>query len=125
MIEKVRNIFIEETTEQLSTLESLLENHSGEQEHNSIVEKVFLVMHSIKGAGPMVGFNTLPTMAIPVEKAFGKIRKGELNVSKELIHKTNSAVRLIIEALQSNSDLHLNDGNDIKELVNFFKNFNS
>lgn len=125
MIEKIRDLFIEEASLQLLTIESLLENHTKGVLKDDVIEKVFLAMHSIKGAGPMVGFNSLPIVTAPVEKVFARIRKGEINISDELIVKTNSVVRLIIDALKSNSDKHIAEGDDKEELINYFKNLSS
>ncbi|MBN2166583.1 MAG: Hpt domain-containing protein [Marinilabiliaceae bacterium] len=125
MIEKIRNIFREETAQQLENLENSLKSHLNGEKGKIDVEKIFLAMHSIKGAGPMVGFNSLPKITMPVEKAYDKIRRGELSISDELIQKTNCIVRLIIDALQLNSDLHLADGENEDELINFFKNLYS
>jgi two-component system, chemotaxis family, sensor kinase CheA len=125
MIEKIRDLFIEEATLQLSTIESLLESHTKGILKDDLVEKVFFAMHSIKGAGPMVGFTSLPFVTAPVEKVFARIRKGEINISDELVVKTNSVVRLVIDALKSNSDNHIAEGDDKEELINYFKNLSS
>jgi chemotaxis protein histidine kinase CheA len=125
MIERIRDLFIEETTQQLSTIELLLNNPIDGNIHESVVEKVFHAMHSIKGAAPMVGFNSLPLIAAPVEKAFAKIRKGELAVSDEIIRHTNTIIRIFIDALNSKSDTGISEGHEKTELVNFFKNLSS
>lgn len=124
MIEKIRNIFIEETTQQLELIEELLVVEKGDYS-DSVVDEIFRAMHSIKGAGPMVGFNILPNVTMPVEKTYARIRKGELNISDELVQKTNSVVRLIINALESNSDMHLAEKNNEDELLIFFNNLSS
>ena len=125
MKEAIRNIFIEETTQQLNSLGLLLKDFFNGNDNDSIVEKVFLAMHSIKGAGPMVGFNYLPDVVIPVEKTYARIRKGELDISEELMEKTDGIIKLLINVLKSNSDNHLNNDLSHLELLNFFKNLNS
>jgi len=122
MIEQIRNIFIEEVTQQLYEIEADLKTSAAQSNNQAVVEKVFLIMHSIKGSGPMVGFHVLPHFTMPVEKAYAKIRKGELSVSAEIIDKTNDLVRLIIDALNSKTDKNLAEVDEKEELLNFFRN---
>ena len=48
MTEEIRNIFIAEASEQLSTIDLLLDGQTIVAEPDTFIEKVFLTMHSIK-----------------------------------------------------------------------------
>jgi two-component system chemotaxis sensor kinase CheA len=118
MIERIQHIFIEETTQQLTLIESLLDSNNAIEIDADMIEKIFLVMHTIKGSGPMFGFSQLPLATHPVEKAFAKVRNGELGLSDELISRTNHVVKILIDALNKKSDALLLQDKD--ELINYF-----
>ncbi len=122
MTEEIRNIFIAEASEQLSTIELLLDGQTIVAEPDTFIEKVFLTMHSIKGSSPMFEFKNLPLMALPVEKTFAKIRKGELQLSPELLFRTHCIVKHLQQALHAKSDLHLVQISEQDDAVNYFKN---
>ena len=122
MTEEIRNIFIAEASEQLSTIDLLLDGQTIVAEPDTFIEKVFLTMHSIKGSSPMFGFKNLPLMALPVEKTFAKIRRGELQLSPELLFRTHCIVKHLQQALHAKSDLHLVQISEQDDAVNYFKN---
>ncbi len=122
MTEEIRNIFIAEATDQLASIELLIDNQPNDPAQDAFVEKVFFTMHSIKGSSPMFGFNNMPLMALPVEKTFAKIRKGELFLSQELLYKTHCIIKHLQQALHEKTDLHLVQISEKDEAVNYFKN---
>lgn len=121
MIEQIRNLFIQEVTRQIDTIEKELNSTVIVEFDKNLVEKVFHTMHNIKGSGPMVGFHFLPIVAMPAEKTFDRIRKGELPFSPEVKDKTNDLLKLMREILANNCDKSLSEGENQTELVNFFK----
>lgn len=122
MTEEIRNIFIAEASEQLSTIDLLIDGQTIIVEPDALIEKVFLTMHSIKGSSPMFGFKNLPIMALPVEKTFAKIRKGELQLSAELLIRTHCIVKHLQQALHAKSDLHLVQISEQDDALKYFKN---
>lgn len=121
MIEQIRNLFIQEVTRQIDTIEKEMNATPFVEFNKDLVEKVFHTMHNIKGSAPMVGFHFLPTVAMPAEKTFDRIRKGELPFSLEVKDKTNDLLKLVREVLENNCDKSLSEGDKQTELVNFFK----
>ncbi len=122
MTEEIRNIFITETSGQLATISDMLDSDETISNEGGIVEKVFLTMHSIKGSSPMFGFQYLPLLALPVEKTFAKVRKGELAISSELLDNTHCMVRHLQTALQQKSDIDLIEVSAKDEAMRYFKN---
>jgi chemotaxis protein histidine kinase CheA len=120
MIETIRKIFIEETSGQLSSIHTVLQNAPVINLYPSIAEDIFLAMHSIKGSGPMFGFENLPLVSHPVEKTFARIKTGQMELSPEIIEKTNDAIKILLDALQRNNDDHLPEAMKNNNLVNFF-----
>ncbi|MFT3741016.1 MAG: Hpt domain-containing protein [Breznakibacter sp.] len=121
MIETIRKIFVDETTEQLHSISEVLDNGSRFPLTPEMMEKIFLAMHTIKGSGPMFGFPNLPKVSMPVEKTFAKIKTGQVNFSYEIGMKTNDAIKVMLEALERNSDDHLPSDIEKTDILNFFK----
>lgn len=119
MIEQIQHIFIQETTQQLSAIQASLDSNGDVLIDEGMIEKIFLVMHSIKGSGPMFGFPQMPQATLYVEHAYAKIRKGELLLSAELIENTNHIVRILIDALNKKSDEHILL--EREDLITYFK----
>lgn len=68
----------------------------------------------------MFGFSNLPLVSHPVEKTFARIRSGQMEISPEIIEKTNDAIKILLDALHRNTDDHLPEAMKNNNLVNFF-----
>jgi two-component system chemotaxis sensor kinase CheA len=68
MIEEIRDTFIQETTQNLSLIEEKLQMLRSDRIGQELMECIQRTMHTIKGSGPMFGFNDLPELASPVER---------------------------------------------------------
>lgn len=121
MMESIKKIFVAETTEQLTAISAMLDNAPLMLLTKDVAEKIFLAMHTIKGSGPMFGFHNLPTVSVPIEKTFAKIKTGQMPFSKEIGDKTLDAVNVMLDALNRNSDDHLPSEMEKTDLLNFFK----
>ncbi|MEJ2700009.1 MAG: Hpt domain-containing protein [Desulfuromonadales bacterium] len=78
----------EEAFEILGELEtSLLELEKSPRDQN-VVDRVFRALHTLKGSGAMVGFETVADLAHEVETLFDLVRKGRVVVNGELISLT-------------------------------------
>ncbi len=100
---RVKNIFIKETSDNLAELEHELAQPR-KLSHDA-VEMVVRTMHNIKGTAPMVGFNELPVIAIPVEQAFREVLDNKLDLNGHMVEKTKSAVS-VLQQLLVNEEAH-------------------
>ncbi|GEM_PF-5194406 len=121
---RVKNIFIKETSDNLAVLEKELNNPDKGELSVDAVEKVISTMHNIKGTAPMLGFNMLPELAIPVEQVYKDVKESKIIADKTLVEKTQSAVS-IIQDLLFNDEAHTPQSKEEQEiLVDFFNDIN-
>jgi two-component system chemotaxis sensor kinase CheA len=71
-----------------------------------LLEKVFRIMHSLKGGGGMFGFELLSEFSHHMENIYDKIRSGQLTVSSKLLSVTFQSVDILrdlvnVEILES------------------------
>lgn len=108
-IEAFRQSFREEAREIALELEAtLLELHENRTD-NELVGRAFRGLHTIKGSGSMFGFEELAAFTHNLENAFDAVRKGELEITPQLIDLTLLALdqirSMIEEMVSSESDL--------------------
>ncbi len=104
MSDRFRDAFKEEASELLGELESALlelEERPGDRE---LVDRVFRAMHTIKGSGAMFGFDAVSSFTHEVETVFDLVRKGEIEVTKDLIDLTLRSRDAIRTMLDGGSD---------------------
>ncbi len=124
MIDKIKHIFIEETSGDLQVIQRELETAVSESMCSTTVDKVFRAMHTIKGSGPMFGFSHLPEITLPVEMAYRNLSDGNLELSNQIIDKTKDVVSLIQDVLDMDDD-HLPRIEEEKQmLIRYFNNIN-
>ena len=86
----------EEAYELLAELEtSLLELEENPQDEEQI-DRVFRVMHTIKGSSAMFGFDEISTFTHEVETIFDLVRSGDISITKELVNLSLEARDQII-----------------------------
>jgi two-component system chemotaxis sensor kinase CheA len=89
--------FQAETRELLQELEAALlelESVPGDKE---LVDRVFRALHTIKGNGSMFGYDSISRFTHDLENVYDLVRKGSLEINKELIDLTLSAGDIIGE----------------------------
>ncbi len=91
MSDRFREAFREEASELLVELESALLELEERPQDKELVDRVFRAMHTIKGSGAMFGFDAVSSFTHEVETVFDLVRKGQLEVSKDLIDLTLKA----------------------------------
>ncbi len=84
--------FIEEATEHINDLEGTLLELEQDPENKDLIEKVFRIMHSLKGGGAMFGFERISEFTHNLENIYDLVRNGEMFVSKDLLDVTLAAV---------------------------------
>ncbi len=103
-MDKFKNKFIEEATDNINDLEDallLIENNPDDKE---LVERIFRSMHSIKGGGAMFGFQNLSDFTHHLETLYDLVREDKFEVTKKLLDVTLAAVDHM-KLLLANDDL--------------------
>jgi len=121
---RIKNIFIKETSDNLAVLERELNKPCANLISSEAVEMVIRTMHNIKGTAPMVGFNALPEIAMPIEQAYKFIQMDNVNFNPNLIEKTQTAVSVIQELLATNEAHTPQTKEEQRILIEFFNDIN-
>lgn len=98
--------FIDEARELLSQLERdllLLEKMPGDRE---LTDSIFRVMHNLKGAASMYGFEEMQDLAHEFENIFELIRSEKLRVSQSLIDDTLKGRDTLLAIMDRNVSAH-------------------
>ena len=77
--------FKEEANDLIAILEKTLLELENKPEDKTLVEKVFRVMHTLKGNSSMFGFEKMGAVTHPLETIYNFVREGKRLVSKELV----------------------------------------
>jgi len=122
---RVKNIFIKETSDNLTVLEHELNKPEGAPLSAKAVEMVIRTMHNIKGTAPMVGFNVLPEIAILIEKAYKIIQSDAVEFNACLVHSKTQVAVSVIQELLANDDAHTPKTKEEQSiLIDFFNDIN-
>jgi two-component system chemotaxis sensor kinase CheA len=123
-MENFRRKFIEEATEHINELEKALLQLERDPENKEIVEKVFRIMHSLKGGGAMFGFDKISEFTHNLENVYDLVRNGQMHVSKDLLDSTLASVDHLSNllnddksALQSTIQKHAELSARISEII--------
>lgn len=92
--------FRDEAQELLAELESALIELEDEPESGDAIDRVFRVLHTLKGSGSMAGFDHTAALAHELENIFDLIRSGRLTVNRELINLTLMARDLLRDCIE-------------------------
>ncbi|MDX9847618.1 MAG: chemotaxis protein CheA [Tenuifilaceae bacterium] len=84
--------FIEEAVDLIDGLEKSLLELEENPEDESIVQKVFRVMHTLKGNSGMFGFDMIDSFTHEMETVYDLIRNKQLSVTREILDVTLAAV---------------------------------
>ncbi len=104
MIDKFKNKFIEEATDNVQDLEDSLLLLDNNKEDSELIERIFRAMHTIKGGGDMFGFTELGGFVHHMEHIYDLVRTGQIKVTQHLLDVTLSSVDHI-KVLLSNDEL--------------------
>lgn len=101
MLEQFKQKYLEEVNDLLNEMESALLELEHSPDNEDGVNKIFRVMHTIKGTSGMYDFKDVETLTHQVENVFGAIRDNHQPVSKSLISTTLEGVDLIRQMLNT------------------------
>ncbi|MGC8824627.1 MAG: chemotaxis protein CheA [Bacteroidales bacterium] len=105
-MDNFRNKFIEEAAEHINDLEGTLLLLEQDPESKELIEKVFRIMHSLKGGGAMFGFERITEFTHNLENIYDLVRNGEMFVSKDLLDVTLAAVDHLKNLLDDQKSEH-------------------
>lgn len=91
-MDNFRKKFIEEASEHINELEKALLELERDPENKELVEKVFRIMHSLKGGGAMFGFDKITEFTHNLENVYDLVRNSQMHVSKDLLDVTLASV---------------------------------
>lgn len=120
MLEQINEIFFEEASELLESLEGHLLSLEQNPDNPEIISAVFRVMHTIKGSSGMFGFDAISSFTHEVESTFDAVRNGSAPVTPQLISLTLKARDHIMDMLKGNADKE-----ESAALIQEFKDFMS
>lgn len=104
MNEEMIHGFVEEVKELLLHLEDdliALEKDPGDTE---LVNRIFRVMHTLKGSAGMVGFKNIQDLTHEFEGLYESVRSGDLEINSRLINATLKAKDWIESVLNNSED---------------------
>jgi two-component system, chemotaxis family, sensor kinase CheA len=116
-MEQFISSFIEEARSLLYQLESDLLLLEKESDNNEIINSIFRVMHSLKGAAGMYGFKNIQNLTHEFESIYDEIRGGRLKVTTGLIDATLKGKDLLLSMLEKNYSKE-----ESQTLIKFLKN---
>jgi two-component system chemotaxis sensor kinase CheA len=101
--ENFQSKFVEEALDNINDLEKALLELELSPNNKELLERVFRVMHSLKGGGAMFGFDKLSEFTHQMENIYDLVRSGKLTVSQKLLSVTLKSVdmlRLLLDPKQ-------------------------
>lgn len=91
--------YIEDAGELIAKLESDLIDFENDADNEAIIQEIFRVMHTLKGASGMFGFHRIEEFTHLLEDIYDLIRSEQLAVNKEILNLTFEAVDLLKQLL--------------------------
>jgi len=83
--EKFADAFREEAIELLSNMEEVILLLENDSENEDLINRLFRIMHTIKGSGAMFGFQELANFAHHLETTLDLVRNKDLSLTAEFI----------------------------------------
>ncbi len=111
--------FLDEATQHLDDCESCFLNLGKDKENPEVIEKIFRLVHNLKGTARAVGFANIAEFTHELESLLIKIKKKEFNINDKtvsLLLECNDHLRLIIGILRKDLDSKI-DNADILEKI--------
>ena len=122
------SMFLEESLENLQTLnESLLDLEQNPEDIDK-VNAIFRVAHTIKGMAATMGFTDLAELTHKMEDVLAEFREGELKVTQDVVtvlFDCLDTLEKMVDNVQEGSDEKIEIDNIIKALANIKNNGNT
>ncbi len=114
-------MFLEESLDNLQTLNESLLDLEQNPEDNDKVNEIFRVAHTIKGMAATMGFNDVAELTHKMEDVLSKFRDGELNVTQQVVtvlFDCLDTLERMIDNIQSSSE----ESVDIEDIIKALEN---
>ena len=107
MMDEFQQTFFDDARDLLKQLEQALLRLENNPDDSQIIEEIFRVMHTIKGAGNMFGFETIGDFTHDIETIYDAVRNQKAIVDEVILNITFQAVDHVSALLE---DPKLEDG---------------
>ncbi|CDF58042.1 chemotaxis protein CheA [Thermobrachium celere] len=118
------DIFLEESTENLQTLNENILELEKDPDNKEIINSIFRVAHTLKGMAGSMGFNDIADLTHKMENVLDKFRNDILKVDSNIItvlFKCLDTLELMINNIREDN----NNTVDIKEIMDLLENINN
>ncbi|MBM7581402.1 two-component system chemotaxis sensor kinase CheA [Caldicoprobacter guelmensis] len=95
-----RELFMEESREHLQSLNNNLLVLEKQPDNTEVINEIFRSAHTLKGMAGSMGFKTMADLAHAMENVLDTIRKGNMNVSVEVMDALFEALDMLEGLLQ-------------------------
>ncbi len=124
-MDSIQQIFVQEATELLSELEEVLLTFEKDLTDTDSIERIFRVMHTLKGSSAMFGYDTVNNFTHELEYIYDALREGTLEATPEILELTLESVdhlKMLIEDKESQDQALVESQ---ASLLNKIKKYNS
>ncbi|MCC5889882.1 MAG: chemotaxis protein CheA [Alkalibacterium sp.] len=114
-----RDLFFEETDENLAILNQEVLQLEQHPEDKQIIDAIFRAAHTLKGMAATMGYEKMATLTHAVENIFELVKNGQLNVTTSLVSlffESLDALTQLVEGLREEEDESLDITSLIKKL---------
>ena len=91
-LDKFRTKFLEEATDLIGSLEQAVLELEQAPSDADIVQRIFRVMHTLKGNSSMFGFSQVDRFTHHMETIYDLVRSGDRKVDKDILDMTFKSV---------------------------------
>lgn len=114
-------IFIDETTEHLQSLNEQLLILEKEPDNTDTINEIFRAAHSLKGMAGTMGYKRMQRLTHDMENVFSEIRNGKMNVTAYLVDtlfQGLDALESYLSNIQESADEGTDDHQEIIDALN-------
>ena len=115
--------FIAEAQELIYGLESQLISLESNTQDKVAINEIFRVMHTLKGAASMFGFDKIEQITHHLESIYDSIRDNEIEVTPEIINLTFSTIDIIKIILEKRNELNKTEQKNFDEILQKINHF--
>lgn len=106
-MEDYRNNFIDETTGLLDKFEESLLKIEDDPNNIELINELFRIVHSIKGAAGMFGFLKIQETTHSVENLLSEIKEGYIQINSDIINICFDLIDYIIKTFENRTEFDL------------------
>ncbi|OFX75679.1 MAG: hypothetical protein A2X12_09640 [Bacteroidetes bacterium GWE2_29_8] len=107
-MEQFKKKYVEEAVDLIADLEKSLLELERDFENKNVIEKIFRVMHSLKGGSAMFGFDLIDNFTHHLESIYDNVRTDKIKIDDELLNITLDAVDHLKSLLNEENTINPN-----------------